>query len=630
VPNYLTRTRGRKSRAHLAALTLTLIAGLLSAAAASAPRTGSDGVKLSVPVTVSELPVPPTAPSDKTGACTRKINPHGTGCVSAAWGALGSPGYYWDSSYVLLGVTFAGAPATGPSSVYAGPQVLLVSTTGKKFTDGDAWKCLTCGVAAADENGIITSEFTYPPPDSFPGDNRILVGNGILSCGNYVVSDPRCRPGDTRIYPITLDGTPIGNTIGGGLTREWRLNPDGVHLGWNALVETGETYDEFAFVGRLAFDSAKSRYDLDDVTMLFNKSARDQPYVVEPGNVLRFNPRAMIGEFRGWSSNGEDALGIQSFESDNIDLWETSLATGASRPLTDGAEYTDPNFMSPNGKWLLSEQVLGSGRLGFISAMPGIPPLTDQLGTTGYVSGIRNNGNRRFFLPYLVSTGDGASEQINTAAGEDGDWNAAADPVWLASSTAVVWAENLVTSPACGGSNPLPCPVSAEPGGRDSRVMIARFPTLKASRAVPPKVVSDDIPWGTPYLAGQAFPVRPHLPAGSYTLYGTVCGVAHVVITADSSSTLITEIAVSYGNFSDDGAHTISGTERAERDADSPVSAVTWNENLHLSGKQTGTKLTSPGGFTLSPAILENIFAATGTMTTTIDGASYTQPGNGD
>jgi hypothetical protein len=195
--------------------------------------------------------------------------------------------------------------------------------------------------------------------------------------------------------------------------------------------------------------------------------------------VLKFNPQAMIGEFRGWSSNGEDALGIQSFESDNIDLWETSLATGASRPLTDGAEYTDPNFMSPNGKWLVSEQVLGSGRLDFISAMQGIPPLTDQMGTTGYVSGIRNNGSRRFFLPYLVSTGDGASEQINAANDQDGAWNAAADPVWLASSTAVVWAENLVTSPACGGSNPSPCPVSTEPGGRDSPVMIARFPTLQ-------------------------------------------------------------------------------------------------------------------------------------------------------
>ena len=57
---------------------------------------------------------------------------------------------------------------------------------------------------------------------------------------------------------------------------------------------------------------------------------------------------------------------------------------------------------------------------------------------------------------------------------------------------------------------------------------------------------------------------------------------------------------------------------------------MTWNENLRLSGRQTGTKLTSPGGLTLSPAVLENIFDAVGTMTTTIDGVTYTQPGNGD
>ena len=49
-----------------------------------------------------------------------------------------------------------------------------------------------------------------------------------------------------------------------------------------------------------------------------------------------------------------------------------------------------------------------------------------------------------------------------------------------------------------------------------------------------------------------------------------------------------------------------------------------------LSGRHTGTKVTSPDGFTLSPLILENIFQATGTMTTTIDGHAYTQPGNGD
>ena len=89
---------------------------------------------------------------------------------------------------------------------------------------------------------------------------------------------------------------------------------------------------------------------------------------------------------------------------------------------------------------------------------------------------MRNDLNRRFFLPYLVSTRSGQQEQVN--AGGDPNWNAAADPVWLADSTAVVWAENQVVSPACGGTNPLPCPVSAEPGGRHSRVMIARFPTL--------------------------------------------------------------------------------------------------------------------------------------------------------
>ena len=572
--------------------------------------------------------MPPTAPSAAAGSCTAAVNPHGTGCVSGAWGALGSPGFYWNPRYVLLGVTFAGAPATGPSSIYSGPQVLVVKTDGTTFPDGDAWKCITCGVPAANEPGVDTSAFTYPPPHAFPGDRRLLVGNGVLDCGPYQVTDPRCTPEDTRIYPIDLDGQPLGATIGGGQTREWRLNPDGVHLGWNALVQTGGSYDEFAFMGRLRFDVSLQRYDLTSVTMLFNGSPRYQPYVAGPGGQLRFNPAGMIGEFRGWTSDGRAALGIQSYESDSIDAWATSLATGRSRPLTGHAEYTDPMFASPNGRWMLNEEVIGSGRLDFISGMEGIPPVTDQLPTTGYVSGIRNNSQRRFFLPYLVSTADGDSEQVN--AGGDPNWNAAADPVWLADSTAVVWAENLVTAPACGDANPLPCPVSGEPGGRHSRVMLARFPTLPPSPAISPAPVPDAVPWGTPYTLGQAFPVRPHLPAGTYTLAGDACGTATVVISTDSSGALITGIGVSYDGFSDNGTDIINGTESVRRDSDSVFSPLTWQENLRLSGRHTGTKVTSPDGFTLSPLILENIFQATGTMTTTIDGQAYTQPWNGD
>jgi hypothetical protein len=612
-----------------------VLGGLLAASAAPSgaatshvSESAASTTSLHLPAVISELPVPPTAPSDTTGSCTAVIDPNGTGCVSPGWGAVGSPGFYWDSRYVLLGLTYAGAPAAGPASAYSGPQVVVESTDGHAFPDGDAWKCITCGVPATNMAGIDTSDFTYPPPHALPGDRQVLVGNGILTCGGYVVTDPRCTPDRTRIYPIDLDGQPLGGVIGGAQTREWRLSPDGVHLGWNTLVQTSGTYDEFGFVGRLAFDPADARYDLADVTELFNSSAAYLPYVVGPDSTLRYNPVALIGEFRGWSSNGQDVLGIQSYESDSIDAFETSLATGQSRPLTRHAEYTDPMFMSPNGKWMLNEEVLGSGRLGFISAMQGIPPLTDQMGTTGYVSGIRNNGERRFFLPYLVSTASGAQEQVN--ADGDPDWNAAADPVWLADSTAAVWAENLVTSPACGGTNPLPCPVSAEPGGRDSRVMIARFPALKPTPAVAPKPASDDIPWGTPYTAGDAFPARPHLPAGTYTLRGTIRGSARVVITTDSSNTRITEVQVSYSDFSDQRGYVINGAESASLPADSPFSPVTWNENLTLSGRHHGTKATSPGGLTLSPLILENIFQASGTMTTTIDGVTYTQPGNGD
>src|SRR5947209_5833013 len=92
--------------------------------------------RLHVPVSLRELPVPPTVPSN--GVC-----PNPTGCVSGNWGALGSPGFFWDPHAVLLGATYAGAPsAPNPASIYSGPQVLLIKTDGGTFPNGDAWKCL--------------------------------------------------------------------------------------------------------------------------------------------------------------------------------------------------------------------------------------------------------------------------------------------------------------------------------------------------------------------------------------------------------------------------------------------------------------------------------------------------------
>lgn len=614
-----------------AALAAVLVATALSLPTRASQAHDADGAALlHMPVSISELPVPPTAPSDSPVSCTAAVNPHGSGCVSSGRSGLGSVGLFGDPHEVLLGVAFAGAPAApDPASVYSGEQVLLVKTDGTVFPGGDPWKCLTCGVPATNEQGIDTGSFGYPPPHAFPGDHRVLVGNGVLDCGPYDVSDDRCTPQNTRIYPIELGGKPLGGMIGGGLTREWRLNPDGVHLGWNTAVQNKNGFDEFGSVGRLAFNQATQAYDLLDVTLLFNSSPQYLPYVVKPGNRLAFNPVAMVGEFRGWTADGKEALGVQSYESGSIDAWATSLATGRSRPMTSHAEYTDPMFPSPDGRWLLAEQVRGSGRLDFISGMEGVPPITDQLPTTGHISGIRNNGQRRFFLPYLVNTAAPyLNQQIN--AGGDPNWNASADPAWLADSAAVVWVDRLVLPPACGGANPLPCPVSAEPGGRASRVMIARFPTLTPRPLTTPATVSDVVPWGTPYTVGQAFPVRPHLPAGTYTLEGRFCGQATVVVTENATQTAIASIQVSYKNYDDDLIHVINGTESVSASGLAIAPALTFHENLALSGLQTGSKLTSePGGFTLFPQVLQSNFQTAGTLTTTIDGTIYTQPANG-
>lgn len=628
-------TRDRRARSSLArgtaaaalalAATLSCVTQLPAAAQTSTTTSPVDRPRADI----KELPVPPTVPPD--GVCT-----HPTGCVSADWSGLGSPGPARDPKYVFLGITYAGAPASGPASVYSGNQVLVVRTDGTTFPNGEAWKCITCGVSYGSE--IDTSQLVYPPANELPDRRHVLVSNGILECGadgaEYAVTDRRCTPANTRITPIYWNDKPLFQPDSSGINngREWRLSPDGVHLVWDVL--DFRALAEIPYVGRITYDHQKRRYELTSVSALVNPSPAYQPLVVEGGNRLRLNHAGMIGEPRGFTSDGRAILGIQSLNSDSMDAWSTDLATGSSKPLTRQAHYTDPMAMSPDGKWLLAEEVNGSGRLDFISGMPGVPPLTAQLTTASYVSGIRNNGNRRFFSPWLVDARTGRGVQIN--AGSDPNWNIAADPAWLADSTAVVYTENL----ACG-ANPTPhrCADSTEPGGRNSRLMIARFPDLKPSAPVTPAPVSDRT-WGQPYDPAKA-PEQPKpVPTGTYTLRGRTQGSATVRITNNSAGTQTLSIAVGYRDYSDDGTNIINGTEKVEHVSNTALgcvpgtatalACVTWTEDLTLSGAHTGTKRTGPDGFTLGPSVmLRNNFQAVGTLTTTIDGTTYRQPANG-
>ena len=144
------------------------------------------------PVSVSELPLPPTAPSTTAGSCA---NP--TGCIDGSDSGLSEgPAYMWDGHHVLLPVSFAGAPS---GSIYAGSQVIAVKTDGTTFSNGDSWKCITCGIPDANKVGADT---TVDHPQAFHDGKRAVVGTNVLDCSPFLITDDACtasrEPTSTR------------------------------------------------------------------------------------------------------------------------------------------------------------------------------------------------------------------------------------------------------------------------------------------------------------------------------------------------------------------------------------------------------------------------------------------------
>jgi hypothetical protein len=549
--------------------------------------------------------------------------------------------------HVLALVHFTGAPAApDPASIYQGGQIIVVKTDGTKFSNGDPWKCVTCGVPTQNAFGV-GSDQSYP--QTFLDGKRILEGTNIVDCSPFKLTDDRCTADRVHIFPIRWNIRPDGSGPGGNI-RELRLHPDNVHLGFNGMSFASGQIVQFGYLARLEFNASPKtgeprvpRYDLTSVTRLFRTGPDSMvlaPDPQHPGH-LRINYNAItIGEFRGFSKNGREAFYVgYPFESCNIDVFAVDLVTGKVRRLTSNPEYADPLDASPDDKWIAVEDTRGSDRQMFMAAMRGVPPIIDLV-TTGAVSSVRNNGDRRFFQPFLIDRyGDRGAyqgQQLNAGGGQPGsvsdpNWNAMADPRWSPDGTRVVYWQALVTSPSCGGSNPLPCPASTEPGGRHFRMMIARLSSRKPLFIKPPAPISDEVPWGTPYVPGSPLPSYSLLPEGTYTLQGSVSGSATVTIQDTADHRAIKTVSVIYKDYSDERDNIINGTEEVTQNPSKPTAAVLdWHSNLIQSGKTHGTKITSADGFHLSIDFIINNFEATGTLTTTIDGKTYTQPSNGN
>ncbi|KAH7051369.1 hypothetical protein B0J12DRAFT_84738 [Macrophomina phaseolina] len=593
------------------------------------------------PISVSELPLPPVTPSTEEGSCTVDINPNRTGCIGQSTG-LQSGSFLPDGNHVTAKVTFTGAPAEpDPASIYKGDQIILVKTDGSTFPNGDAWKCVTCGVP--EENAVGKSE-ALDYPQTFADGKRLLAGTNIIDCGDSLLNSTDCTADSVHIYPIRWNVKADGSGEGGAI-RELRLHPDNVHLGYNSFGVSNGKLDQQTYFARLEFNPSPDtgtplapRYDLANVTRLFD-SANGQPITAE-GDQLHINREAItVGELRGFSGTGKEVTYIgYPAESCNIDAFAADLSTGAVRRLTSHPEYTDPIDISPDDEWTVAMDTRGSGRQMFLAGMRGIPPLIDIVATTA-VSSTRNNGARRFFQPYLIdrygdrgdyfgqlinAEGDGSAGSIN-----DPNWNGMADPRWSPDGTRVAFWQALAVPPACGGQNPLPCENSTEPGGRAARLMIAHFTSRTPKERQPVAPRPDEVPWGTPYVAGSNISSWKYPAAGNYTLKGKASGFAQVVLASSGTSAVVGKVAVTYHNFSDDGATFLNGWESVAAQNPSPtLEQVGWFSDLVQSGQTNATKRTSLDGFHLSIDALTNIFEANGTLTTTVDGQAWKQPPN--
>ncbi|KAL6915321.1 hypothetical protein FSST1_006816 [Fusarium sambucinum] len=593
------------------------------------------------PIRLERLSLPPGISDDAPGACTAKINPHGTGCMPVkSLRTFQSGEFLPDGKHVLALVRYVGAPpAPDLGSIYNGSQIIIIKTDGSKFTNGDEWKCITCGVPAKNAVGQTP---TYDYPQAFDDGKRILFGSNIADCGDHSLISDECTPDQLHIYPIHWDISADGSGVGGSI-RELRLHPDNVHLGFSSFT-TGAKLGQYAYFSRLKFNAKPTaglplvpRYDLTNVYRLYGPGL-PAPLSVN-GTQLTINASAIsIGELRGFSGRGDEAVYVgYPAESCNLDIFAVGLQSGRIRRITSDPGYVDPIEASPDGKWWAIMDTRGTDRQTFLAGMRNVPPVLDLV-TTTVSSSIRNNGQRRFFSPWLLDKyGDRQNDnyygqKINgprsskSGSGDlrDPEWNGQADPNWSPDSTQIVYWEAHVQAPACGGINPLPCYPSKEPDGKDIRVVLATFTGRKPAKYIPVDPVPDNIPWAELYVPGASTPERKGPTPGRYTLEAKVSGYADVTIAPD-------HVAVTYHKYTDDGKIFLNGWENATTTTDSLTrSQVDWYSNLTQSGPGLyTTKETSANGFHISIDVLTNEFTASGTLTTTIDGKRFSQPLNG-
>ncbi|KAH8897584.1 hypothetical protein GQ53DRAFT_626494, partial [Thozetella sp. PMI_491] len=357
-------------------------------------------------IEVIRLPLPPGILDTSAGACTAQINPRGTGCMPVkSLRTFQSGSFLPDGKHVLARVDFVGAPAApDPASIYNGSQIIVIKTDNSSFSNGDPWKCLTCGVPA--ENAVGQTA-TYDYPQTFHDGKRILFGTNIADCGDYSLVSDECTPDRLYIYSIRWNTQADGSGASGSI-RELRIHPDNVHLGFSSFTTTDNKLGQLGYFGRLRFNPAPTtglplapRYDLESVNTLHRADLPAPVFVEGPELFINYSA-ILVGELRGFSGRGDEVVYIgYPAESSNIDIFAVGIQSGIVRRITSHPEYVDPVDQSPDGKWWAIADTRGTDRQMFMAGLRHVPPLTDLI-SASVTSATRNNGDRRFFEPYVI------------------------------------------------------------------------------------------------------------------------------------------------------------------------------------------------------------------------------------
>lgn len=552
------------------------------------------------------------------------------------------------TSDTVAQIRFAGAPAApDPASIYNGQQVIIIKADGTLFSNGDAWKCITCGVDPSRAVGATGLTVDYAYPVAFKDGRRIQAGIFVIDGGADLTSDDS-TPETTWVYTIRMDSNADGSGTGQYL-RELRLHPDNVHIGLNALgLTAARSLSQWTYFGRLQFNPAPTtgqplapRYDVVNVNRLIAQDGGAPLYA--EGDELFFNHSAItVGELRGFTGSGKEVTYIgYPTESCNIDVYAADLETGAVRRLTQHPGYTDPVEFAADDSSFVVMDTRGTGRTEFMDGLRWLPPIADQITATACAS-VRNNRNRRFFQPWLLDRygdrGDYYGQSLTQAdkgtpgsgGYDDPEWNARADPYFSPDGTRVVFWQALTVSPECGGANPLPCYPSKEPGGRTERVIVAHLTSRQPKPRATVEERPDFIPWATPYIAGSKNPQMAYPREGQYILRGQKSGYANVTIVENAARTGILQTAIELHDYSDDGAGCISGSQNITVTVEGiTLNYLDWYSDLTRTGAQSARQYTSPGGLHMSIDAMQNIFDANGTLVTETDGVVYRQPLNG-